>query len=42
MDISNIVFLLNHFVYIVYNGNVIFSFIKKKIYYVFGLICGRI
>jgi len=23
MDISNIVFLLNHFVYIVYNGNVI-------------------
>ena len=30
MDISNIVFLLNHFVYIVYNGNVIFSFIKKN------------
>jgi hypothetical protein len=27
MDILNIVFLLNYFVYIVYNGNVIFNFI---------------
>jgi hypothetical protein len=26
MDISNIVFLLNHLVYIIYNGNVIFNF----------------
>ena len=34
MDISNIVFLLNHFVYIVYNGNVTFSFIKKNLLFV--------